>query len=121
MAGDYEFAGYEARFKNFVTCDLTRTGAVSYFKGKSFTITMVDLFDVREEGDLTVVTGAIQCSVEGDSHVLYAALGVETLSGKEHVVYCTIREKDFTILATELMKFPYKERCSWTRYWIDLE
>ncbi|WP_022668755.1 hypothetical protein [Desulfospira joergensenii] len=120
-AGEYEFAGYEARFRNFVTCELTRTGAVSPFKGKAFKITMIDLFDVRDEGDLTIVTGAVRCSVEDGFQVLYVALGVETLSGKEHVVYYTIREKDFTILATELMKFPYKERCPWTRYWIDLD
>ena len=120
-AGDYEFAGYEARFRNFVTCELTRTEAVSYFKEKPFKITMIDLFDVKNEGDLTIVTGAIRCSVKDSFHVLYAALGVEELSGKEQVVYFTIRDKDFSILATELMKFPYKERCPWSRYWIDLD
>lgn len=121
FAGDYEFAGVEARFRNFVTCELTRTGADIRFQGKPFKITMIDLFDVRTEGDLTIVTGSIRCSVGSEFHVLYAALGVATLSGKEHVVYCTIRDKDFSILATELMKFPYKERCPWTRYWIDLD
>lgn len=120
-AGDYEFAGVEARFKNFVTCELTRTGAVVRFKGKPFQITMIDLFDVRNEGALTIVTGAVRCSVGSDFHVLYAALGIEALFDKEHVVYFTIRETDFSILATELMRHPYKERCPWTRYWIDVD
>ena len=119
MADEFEFAGYEARFKNFCTCELTRTGANPVFGTKPFEITMIDVFSIKNEGDLTVVSGAIQCSVKGKFHFLYAALGIENLRGRDQVAYYTLRKKDFSILATELMKFPYKERCPWARYWVD--
>jgi len=119
-SGD-EFARYEAGFKNFITCELTRTDAVDHFKGKPFKITMINLHGIAPESDLTILTGAVQCFV-GDKYItLYTAVGIQTLVDKEQVSYYTIRKKDFSILATELMKYPYMERCPWTRYWVDLD
>ncbi len=115
------FTKYEASFKNFLTCELTRTGAVNHFKGSPFKITMIDVFEIQKESDMVIITGAVRCAIEGRYQVLYVALGVETIMGKEQVTYYTIRPKDFTILATELMRFPYKERCPWSRYWVDID
>lgn len=121
MADEIEYNRMEMSFKNFMTCELTRTNAVDHFNGKTFKITMIDVFDIHSESDVTIITGAIDCFV-GDTHqTLYAAVGLKSILGKEQVVYYTIRKKDFAILATELFKYPYKERCPWTQYWIDLD
>jgi hypothetical protein len=116
-----EFTRYEMSFKNFLTCELTRTGAVTPFKGKNFKITMIDLFALQRESDMVIITGAVRCVVEDRFQVLYVAVGVETILDKEQVTCYTVRQDDFSILATELMKFPYKERCPWSRYWVDLD
>ncbi|MBU3954372.1 MAG: hypothetical protein KJ658_19765 [Proteobacteria bacterium] len=121
LAQDNEFTKYEMSFKNFLTCELTRTDARNHFKGKSFKITMIDLFDIQRESGMVIVTGAVQCFVEDRYQTLYAALGVETIIDKEKVSYYTVRESDFSILATELIRFPYKERCPWSRYWLDTD
>ncbi len=116
-----EFTKYERSFKNFLTCDFTRTGAINHFKGKAFKITMIDVFEIQREGDLVIITGAVRCVVGDSFQVLYVALGVETILDKEQVTYYTVRKKDFSILATELIQFPYKERCPWSRYWVDTD
>ena len=116
-----EFTRYEMSFKNFLTCELTRTGAMDHFKGKTFKITMIDLFSLQRESDMVIITGAVRCVVEDRFQVLYAAVGVESIMDKEQVTYYTVRKDDFSILATELMQFPYKERCPWSRYWVDLD
>jgi len=120
-ADDFEFSQMEMSFKNFITCELTRTGAANHFNGKPFKITMMDLFDIQTEADLKIVTGAVECFVVDKSIMLYAAVGIKKILGKEQVVYYTIRNKDFSILATELIKFPYKERCKWAPYWVDVD
>ncbi len=120
-ADEFDFNRVEMSFKNFMTCELTRTDATDHFNGKPFKVTMIDLFDIQRESDLKIVTGAIECFVV-DSHLtLYAAVGLKSILGKEQVVYYTIRKKDFSILATELIKYPYKERCKWSQYWIDVD
>ncbi len=121
LLAEDEFAKHEMSFKNFLTCELTRTNAANHFKGKAFKITMIDLFDIQRESDMVIINGTVLCTVEEDSHVLYVALGVETIMEKEQVTYYTVRNTDFSILATELMKFPYKERCPWSRYWVDTD
>lgn len=121
LADDYEFNKMEKSFKNFLTCELTRTNAVNHFKGKPFTITMIDLFDIQEESGLTIVTGAVNCFVENKQEFLYVAVGTKKILGKMQVVYLTFRKQDFSILATELIRYPYKERCPWSQYWIDLD
>jgi len=121
IADDFEFNQLEMRFKNFMKCELTRTQASQHFNGKPFKISMIDLFDVQNESDLKIITGAIECFVVDKHQTLYTAVGIKTILGKDQVVYYTIRDKDFSILATELIKFPYKERCKWSQYWIDLD
>jgi hypothetical protein len=116
-----EFSRYEMSFKNFLTCELTRPGAVDHFKGKAFKITMIDLFALQRESDMVIITGAVRCVVEDSFQILYVAVGVEAILDKEQVTYYTVRDADFSILATELMRFPYKERCPWSRYWVDLD
>ena len=118
---DAAFYKYEAAFKNFITCELTRTDAVNHFKGKSFSITMINLHNIQPESGIAILTGAVQCAVDGGYKTLYPAVGVRKLAGKDVVSYYMIRHKDFKILATELIRYPYKERCPWTRYWIDLD
>jgi len=120
-ADEYEFNKLAMSFKNFMICELTRTDATDHFKGKAFKITMIDLFDIQNESDLKIITGAIECFVVDKPLTLYAAVGLKTIIGKEQVVYYSIREKDFSILSTQLIKFPYKERCQWSQYWIDLD
>ncbi len=115
-----QFGRYEMGFKNFVTCELTRIGPTSYFKGKSVDITMIDVYEARTESDLVIITGAVQCFVEDTYKTLYGAVGVKTIMDREKVMYFTIRSKDFSILATELMRHPYKERCGWSRYRVDI-
>ena len=119
-AGD-EHARYAAGFKNFLTCELTRTSAISPFNGKAFAITMIRLHNIRPESGMRILTGAIQCSVSGEYKTLYAALGVKKLEDRQVVAYYTLRKTDFSILATELMTYPYKERCPWARYWVDTD
>jgi len=119
-AGD-EFTKYNDSFKNFITCELTRTDAVDHFKGEPFTITMVKLHTVANESGLTILTGAVQCHVKDRYVTLYPAVGVETVVDKDQVSYYTIRKEPFSILASELYKYPYNERCPWSRYWIDLD
>lgn len=116
---DQAFYELEAGFKNFIQCELTRTDAENHFKGKNFSVTMVNLFNVIRELDITILTGAVKCDVQGQYRTLYVALGLRDLEGKKVVSYCTIRNKDFRILATELIRYPYKERCPWTQYWLD--
>ncbi|MFO7752488.1 MAG: hypothetical protein R6V41_05145 [Desulfobacteraceae bacterium] len=120
-ADEQEYRGARLRFENFIRCELTRTGAEDYFNGKSFEINMINLFDVRQEGDINIFTGAFKCWVENGYRTRYAAIGVEELYGRKKVSYFVVRKKDFKILATELMNFPYKERCPWSRYWIDTD
>ncbi len=121
LADEIEYNTMSASFKNFINCELTRTDATNHFNGKSFKITMIDLFDIQNESDLKIITGAVQCYVEKKYLTLYVAVGLKAILGKEQVTYYTIRKKDFSILATELIKYPYKERCAWTQYWIDLD
>lgn len=118
-ADEFDFRKEEMSFKNFITCELTRTDAFDHFSGKPFKISMIDLFDVWMESDIKIVTGAVQCFVEDHYRTLYAAVGIVKTLDKEQVAYYTIRTKDFSLLATELMRYPYKERCDWLEYWID--
>lgn len=118
---DQEFYELEAGFKNFIQCELTRTDAENHFKGKNFSVTMVNLFNVARELDITILTGVVKCDVQGQYRTLYVAMGLRDLKGKNVVSYYTIRNKDFRILATELIRYPYKERCPWTQYWIKPE
>jgi hypothetical protein len=120
-AADQGFYELEAGFKNFIQCELTRTDAEKHFKEKDFTVIMVNLFNVTREMDLTILTGAVKCDVQGLYHTLYVAMGIRDLKGKKVVSFFTIRHKDFRILATELIRYPYKERCPWARYWIQQE
>ena len=120
-ADDSGFNETEMSFKNFITCELTRTDATNYFNGKPFTITMIDLFDVQIESDIRIVTGVVECFVGDQYLTLYVAVGITKLLEKEQVSYYTIRDHDFSILATELIRFPYKERCKWSQYWIDID
>jgi len=121
VAGEFEFNKLAMSFKNFVTCELTRTDATDHFKGKPFKITMIDLFDIQNESDLKIITGAIECFVVDKHLTLYTAVGLKSIMGKEQVVYYMIRDEDFSILSTQLIKFPYKERCKWSQYWIDVD
>ncbi|NOX34060.1 MAG: hypothetical protein GXP56_10040 [Deltaproteobacteria bacterium] len=120
-ADDFDFNRMEMSFKNFIKCELTRTDAFNHFNGKPFKITMVDLFDIQNESDIKILTGAVECFVVDKNETLYAAVGLKSIMGKEQIAYYTIRKKDFSILATELFKFPYKERCKWSQYWIDID
>jgi hypothetical protein len=121
IADDFEFSQIEMSFKNFIKCELTRPQATRHFNGKPFKISMIDLFDIQNESDLKIITGTIECFVVDNYRILYAAVGLKIIVGEEQVAYYTIRDKDFSILATELIKFPYKERCKWSQYWIDLD
>lgn len=121
FAGDAEFKETKACFENFIRCELTRTSAENYFSGKSFTISMVNFFDIKKEGDIIIITGAVECWVEKEHLNLYAVVGIKEIFEKKKVSYLVIRRKDFSILATELMNYPYKERCGWSQYWVDID
>lgn len=121
FAGDAEFKETKACFENFIRCELTRTSAENYFNGKSFTISMVNFFDIKKEGDIIIITGAVECWVAEEHLNLYAAVGIKEIFEKKKVSYLAIRRKDFSILATELMNYPYKERCGWSQYWVDID
>ncbi len=120
-AGDFEFNKMNASFKNFVRCELTRTNAQNHFGGKAFEITMIDFFDIQEESGLKIVTGAVKCFVQTKTQTLFVAVGLKQVLGKIQPAYYLVRDKDFSILATELIRYPYKERCPWSQYWIDLD
>ena len=123
LADEFDFTTLEHQFKNFIRCELTRTDAVNHFNGQPFKITMIDLFDVQSESDLKIITGAVRCFIEQSQsyQTLYTAVGIKSIMDKPQVLYYTIRKKDFSILATELIKYPYKERCKWSSYWIDID
>ncbi|MCG8549086.1 MAG: hypothetical protein MI799_01640 [Desulfobacterales bacterium] len=118
---DEAFYELKAGFKNFIECELTRTDAENHFKGKPFAVAMVNLFNVTKELDISILTGTVKCDVQGEYRTLYVAIGLRKLKGKRVVSYFIVRHKDFRILATELMRHPYKERCPWSRYWINPE
>lgn len=111
----------KSSFNNFVTCELSRSDKVDHFDGKPYKVIVVNLYDAVYEGDILIVTGSVKCWVEGQFKMLYLAVGLKKLLGKEKVYYFAVRKTDFDILATELMNYPYKERCQWERYWIDLK
>lgn len=121
QADEFEFARMEMSFKNFMTCELTRTQAVNHFNGKEFKITMINFFNVKNESDMEIVTGAVQCFVVDKHITLYAAVGIKKIKDTKKVMYYTVRKEDFFILATQLIKYPYKERCRWSQYWVDLD
>ncbi len=120
-AADGDYPEYDAGFKNFITCELTRTDAVDHFNGAPFTITMIRLHTIKRESGMRILYGAVQCSVGDGYHTFYVAIGVESVAGKKTVGYYTIRKQPFSILASELYRFPYMERCPWTRYWVDTD
>ncbi|MBF0230825.1 MAG: hypothetical protein HQK63_14750 [Desulfamplus sp.] len=107
-------------YENFMKCELTRTDADDHFNGKPFKIIMINLFSVVREGDIVIITGAVNCWVVDKYEKLYVAVGVKKVLDNEQVSYYVVRKKDFSILATELMNYPYKERCQWRQYWLDL-
>lgn len=114
---------YEKRrmsYENFIKCELTRTDADDHFSGRPFKIVMINLFNIVREGDILIVTGAVNCWVVDKYETLFVALGVKKVLDYEKVSYYVARKKDFSIIATELMNYPYKERCQWTQYWLDL-
>ncbi|THB76510.1 MAG: hypothetical protein D3926_17465 [Desulfobacteraceae bacterium] len=120
-ADEYDFNRAKMSFENFIRCELTRTDADDHFNGRAFEITMINFYDIQAESDIKIVTGAVECFVEKKHHTLFVALGLKRVLGKEKVSYYVIRTKDFRILATELIQHPYKERCPWSEYWIDLD
>ncbi|MBF0412681.1 MAG: hypothetical protein HQK70_08215 [Desulfamplus sp.] len=107
-------------YENFIKCELTRTDADEHFDGKPFKIVMINLFSVVREGDLLIVTGAVNCWVVDKHEKLFVALGIRKVLDHEQVSYYVVRKKDFSTTATELMNYPYKERCEWRQYWLDL-
>jgi len=120
FSADADYQGMNMKFSNFLQCELTRVGAPDYFNGKSFKITAINLFDVKKEGDLTIVTGIVKCWVVNRFETLFAAVGVKRLLGHEKVYYLLIKKHDFSVLATQLEKYPYKNRCAWSRYQMDV-
>ena len=116
-----EYERLKNSFSNFITCELTRSDPVDYFNGKQYKVIVVNLFDAVDEGDIRIVSGSVKCWVENKYEMMYIAVGLKKLMGKEKVYYFVARHSDFEILATELMNYPYKERCQWDRYWIDLK
>ncbi len=116
-----EYERIKNSFRNFITCELTRSDPVDYFNGKLYKVIVVNLFDAVDEGDIRIVSGSVKCWVENRYEMMYLAVGLKKLMGKEKVYYFVARNSDFEILATELMNYPYKERCQWDRYWIDLK
>ena len=121
FADDTAFEELRMRLNNFVKCEMTRTAATNHFGGKPFAITMINLFDSKKEGGMLIVSGAVQCWIEDHHETLHFALGVMELEDHDKVSYFVIRKRNFSILATELMRFPYKERCPWSQYWINTD
>lgn len=120
-ADEFELSRMQMSFKNFIRCELTRTQAVNPFNNKPFKITMIDLFDIQTEADMKIITGAVECFVVDKHITIFVAVGLKKVMEIEQVLYYTVRDKDFSILATELIKYPYKERCKWSQYWIDID
>ena len=98
FASDAEFNERKACFENFIRCELTRTSARNYFDGKSFTISMVNFFDIKKEGDILIFTGAVECWVSEEHLKLFVAVGVKKIFEKKKVSYLIVRNKDFSIL-----------------------
>ncbi len=118
---DGRFSQHFNCFKNFINCEFTRSDAVDYFKGEPHKIVMINFFDAVNEGDILIVTGAVKFWVKDRHETLFVALGIKTLFGHDKVSYFVARKTDFSIMATELINYPYKERCAWSQYWIDLD
>ncbi len=107
-------------YENFMKCELTRTDADDHFSGNPFKIVMINLFSVVKEGDILIVSGAVNCWVVDKYETLFVTLGIKKVLDYEKVSYYVVRKRDFSIIATELMNYPYKERCQWAQYWLDL-
>ena len=120
FSNETDYRGTNMRFSNFLRCELTRVDAPDYFNGQPFKITEINMFDVKNEGDLKIITGTVKCWVVNRFETLFAAVGVKQLLGHEKVYYLLIKKHDFSVLATQLEKYPYKERCAWLRYSMDV-
>ncbi|MFH1154503.1 MAG: hypothetical protein V1793_11875 [Pseudomonadota bacterium] len=118
-AGEVEFGKIQSCFRNFFTCEMARSDADVYFDKKPFDIVSTHVSDVRTEGGLLVVTGTVTCWVAKKNETLFAALGIRTIMGHELVSYMTVRNQGFSILASELARFPYKPGCLWIQYWVN--
>ncbi len=114
------FERHRVSFENFMTCELTRLTAPHPFDGKPFDIIMASVFDIRKESGIVIVTGAVTCDVQGEFKTLHVVAGLRTIMGKEHISFYVARPEHFTLLATQLMRFPYKDRCTWSRYRVPL-
>lgn len=121
MADLDQYQETKMSFRNFITCEWTRSDPVDHFNGKPFKIVMINMFDAIHEGNILIVTGAVKSWVVDRYETLFVAVGVKELMDYEKVYYYLVRDSEFTILATELMNYPYNERCLWQRYWIDLK
>lgn len=120
-ASEGEFLKNFSCFKNFIQCEFTRSDAVDYFNGDPYKIVMINLFDAFTEGDILIITGAVKLWVKDGYQTLFVALGVKSLFGYDKVSYFVVEKTDFSTTATELINHPYKERCPWVQYWIDLD
>ncbi len=118
---DGKYAETKMSFENFVRCELTRNDAPDYFNGKPFKIIEINMYDVRTEGDVLIVSGIVKCWVVKEFKTLFVTIGVKKLLGHNKVYYLLIKKHDFSVLATQLEKYPYKEQCPWAQYWIDLK
>ncbi len=120
FASETDYSGINRSFNNFLQCELTRVDARDYFDGKPFKITAINMYDITKEGDLMIITGFVKCWVVNKFETLFAAVGVKQLLGHEKVYYLLIKKQDFSVIATQLEKYPYKEICPWSRYRTDL-
>ena len=119
QAGEIEFARIEGCFKNFFHCEMARKDGDVYFDKKPFEIVETHVSDIRQEGDLLIVAGTVTCWVEKKHQILYSALGIRKILEHEQVRYMTTRQEDFSILASEITRFPYKRGCPWVQFWLN--
>lgn len=117
-----EFGKVNDSFDNFIKCELKTSLMDKYFGGEPYEIEYIRLYTVNVEGDITVLTGAVKCtiseknSVSEKKIVLYLAAGLIELLGNKEISYFYSSKVDFRILATGVMKFPYKGDCKWQEF-----
>ncbi len=109
-------------FKIFIVCELTRTNAENYyFKGKIHKIDIINMHDIRNEGNIKIITGAAKCFeiISQKSQTLFVTIGIKKILENEKVLYFLAKKENAPVFLIELAENPYNERCLWTQYWIN--
>ena len=122
FCNEFEYQKAKMSFKNFIECELTRTDTENYYsKEKIHKIDIINMHDIRNEGNIKIITGAAKYFevISQKSQTLFVTIGIKKILGHEKVLYFLAKKENDPVFLIELAENPYNERCLWTQYWIN--